>query len=77
MERFFGNIGGKLKKFAFVVTIIGIVASIIAGSSDTIFYIATIYFSKTNIKKLGLAIPIALFCTFLSAVMASWVCRLF
>ena len=53
------------------------VASIIAGSSDTIFYIATIYFSKTNIKKLGLAIPIALFCTFLSAVMASWVCRLF
>ena len=53
------------------------VASIIAGSSDTVFYIATIYFSKTNIKKLGLAIPIALFCTFLSAVLASWVCRIF
>ena len=53
------------------------VASIIAGSSDTIFYIATIYFSKTNVKKLGVAIPIALFCTFLSAVMASWVCRFF
>ena len=53
------------------------VASIIAGSSDTVFYIATIYFSKTNIKKLGLAIPIALFCTFFSAVLASWVCRIF
>ena len=51
------------------------VASIIAGSSDTVFYIATIYFSKTNIKKLGLAIPIALFCTFFSAVIAAWVCR--
>ncbi|MBO5229311.1 MAG: spore maturation protein [Clostridia bacterium] len=53
------------------------VASIIAGSSDTVFYIATIYFSKTNIKKLGLAIPIALFCTFFSAILASWVCKIF
>lgn len=53
------------------------VASIIAGSSDTVFYIVTIYFSKTNVKKLGLAIPIALFCTFFSAVLASWVCRIF
>lgn len=52
-------------------------ASIIAGSSDTVFYIATIYFSKTKIKKLGTAIPIALFCTFFSAVLASWVCRIF
>lgn len=52
-------------------------ASIIAGSSDTVFYIATIYFSKTNIKKLGTAIPIALFCTFFSAVLAAWVCRIF
>ena len=56
---------------------ISCVASIIAGSSDTVFYIATIYFSKTNIKKLGLAIPIALFCTFFSAVLAAWVCRIF
>ena len=53
------------------------VASIIAGSSDTVFYIATIYFSKTNVKKLGVAIPIALFCTFFAAVLASWVCRIF
>ena len=53
------------------------VASIIAGSSDTVFYIATIYFSKTNVKKLGMAIPIALFCTFFSAVLAAWVCRIF
>ncbi len=53
------------------------VASIIAGSSDTVFYIATIYFSKTNIKKLGIAIPISLFCTFFSGILASWVCRIF
>ncbi len=52
-------------------------ASIIAGSSDTVFYIATIYFSKTKIKKLGAAIPIALICTFVSAILAAFVCRLF
>lgn len=53
------------------------VASIIAGSSDTVFYIATIYFSKTNVKKLGLAIPIALLCTFFSYILAAWGCRIF
>jgi spore maturation protein B len=51
-------------------------ASVVAGSSDTIFYISAVYFSKTEIKKLGLAIPIALFCTFISAVLAAFVCRI-
>jgi spore maturation protein B len=50
-------------------------ASVIAGSSDTVFYISAVYFSKTKIKKLGLAIPIALFCTFISAILAALVCR--
>ncbi|MDR0383830.1 MAG: spore maturation protein [Christensenellaceae bacterium] len=52
------------------------VASAIAGSSETVFYISAIYFSKTKIKNLGLAIPIALFCTFASAILAAWVCRI-
>jgi spore maturation protein B len=51
-------------------------ASVIAGSSDTVFYISAVYFSKTKIKKLGFAIPIALFCTFVSAVLSAFVCRI-
>jgi spore maturation protein B len=51
-------------------------ASVIAGSSDTVFYISAVYFSKTKIKKLGYAIPIALFCTFVSAVLSALVCRI-
>jgi len=51
------------------------VASVIAGSSETVFYISAVYFSKTNIKKLGYAIPVALFCTILTAVFAALVCR--
>jgi spore maturation protein B len=50
-------------------------ASVIAGSSDTVFYISAVYFSKTKIKRLGAAIPIALFCTFVSAILAAAVCR--
>jgi spore maturation protein B len=51
------------------------VASVIAGSSETVFYISAVYFSKTNIKKLGYAIPVALFCTLLSAILAALVCK--
>jgi len=51
------------------------VAAVIAGSSETVFYISVIYFSKTKIKNLGYAIPIALFCTFLTAVFGALIVR--
>jgi len=51
------------------------VAAVIAGSSETVFYISAIYFSKTKIKKLGYAIPVALLCVFLAAVFAALVVR--
>lgn len=52
------------------------VACVVAGSSETVFYISAIYFSKTNIKKLGVAIPIALFCTIFSTIIACLVCKI-
>jgi len=52
------------------------VAAVIAGSSETVFYISAIYFSKTKIRRLGYAIPLALFCSFLAAVLGAWVVRL-
>ena len=51
-------------------------ASVIAGSTETVFYISAVYFSKTNVKKLGYAIPVALLCTILSAIFAALVCRI-
>lgn len=51
------------------------VASVIAGSSETVFYISAVYFSKTKIKRLGYAIPVALFCVLLAAVFAALICR--
>ncbi|MCL2755619.1 MAG: spore maturation protein [Firmicutes bacterium] len=51
------------------------VASVIAGSSETVFYISAIYFSKTKIKNLSYAIPVALLCIFLAAVLGALMVR--
>ena len=50
------------------------VASVIAGSSETVFYISAVYFSKTKIRNLSYAIPVSLVCVFAAAVLAAFVC---
>jgi len=47
---------------------IGRSASVIYGSSETVFYISTIYFSQSSVRRLGFAIPIALVSTFIGCV---------
>lgn len=54
---------------------IGKCASVIMGSSDTIFYVSSIYFSCTKVKKTGLAIPIALVCNVACCILACFCCR--
>lgn len=56
-------------------TYIGRCASVIYGSSETVFYISTIYFSQSKVKKLGFAIPIALFATFVGCTVGCLLCR--
>ena len=51
-------------------------ASVILASSDTVFYVSTVYFSKTSVKKLGIAIPIALCATMLSVILACLFCKI-
>ena len=51
-------------------------ACTILGSSETVFYVSTVCFAKTSVKKLGFAIPIALFCTFVSIVVGCFICRI-
>lgn len=54
---------------------IGNCASVIMGSSDTIFYVSSIYFASTNVKKTLLTIPIALLCNLVCAILACFCCR--
>lgn len=49
---------------------------VLVGSSETIFYIATIYFSQTKVKKLWYAIPLALISCFVGAIVGCLLCKI-
>ena len=51
-------------------------ACVIMGSSETVFYVATIYFSQTKVKKLLYAIPCALIASLVAAIVSCLLCRL-
>lgn len=50
-------------------------ACVIMGCSETIFYVATVYLSKTKVKKLFYAIPVALLCSIVGTILACLLCR--
>lgn len=55
---------------------VGRCASVIMGSSETVFYVASVYFAGTKVKRTGWAIPIALFCNILGAIAACFLCKI-
>ena len=54
---------------------VGRCASVIMGSSETVFYVASVYFAGTRVKRTGFAIPIALVCNLLGSVVACLLCK--
>ena len=50
-------------------------ASAVLGSSETVFYVSAVYFSKCNVKNLSYGIPLSLLITFLGAVFSCFICR--
>ncbi len=50
-------------------------ACVIMGSSETVFYVATVYFSQTKVKKLLYAIPCALIASLVAAIVSCLLCR--
>jgi len=55
---------------------VGRCASVITGSSETVFYVASVYFAGTKVKRTGFAVPIALFCNFIGCVLGCALCRI-
>ena len=51
-------------------------ACVIMGCSETIFYVATVYFSQTKVKKLLYAIPVALICAVFGSCIACLLCKI-
>lgn len=50
-------------------------ASVVLGSSETVFYISAVYFSKCEVKNLSYVIPLALAITYLGAIFSCFICR--
>ena len=48
----------------------------IAGSSEAIFYVSAVYFSKTKVTKFGWAIPIALFANLVGAIVSCQIVKI-
>lgn len=53
----------------------GRIASVMMGSTETIFYTVAIYLSAVGIKKTGYIVPVALFCSLFGFALACVVCR--
>ena len=51
-------------------------ACVIYGSSETVFYIAAVYFANVKNKKLLLPIIVSLFASFCSCVFACFICKI-
>ncbi|MCH5158324.1 MAG: spore maturation protein [Clostridiales bacterium] len=56
---------------------IGRCASVIYGSSETVFYISTIYFSQSKVRNLRYAIPVALVATYSGCIIGCALLRFF
>jgi len=54
---------------------IGRCASVVMASSEAIFYITAVYFSKTEVEKYKFLIPLALLVNTISAIISCFVCR--
>ena len=48
----------------------------IAGSSEAIFYVTAVYFSKTKVTKFRYAIPVGILANFVGAMVSCWICRI-
>ena len=51
-------------------------ACVILGCSETIFYVTAVYCSKSKVKKLLYAIPVALICAIVGSVVACLLCKI-
>ncbi len=56
---------------------IGIMSSVIAGSTETTFYTIAVYFGATSVKNTGNAVKAALIADFVSIAASILICKLF
>ena len=53
---------------------LGLTASSMVGSSETIFYTLALYFGSVGVRQTRFTLPVALLASFLSVAVSVWVC---
>jgi spore maturation protein B len=56
---------------------VGLCASVIVASSDTLIYVAAVYFSAAKVKKTRYTLPAGLAVSLFSVLLSCALCRLF
>ncbi|MEG1528353.1 MAG: spore maturation protein [Clostridia bacterium] len=51
-------------------------ASIIMGSTETVFYVSALYFATARVGRTAKVVLIALFCSFIGCILACLLCRI-
>lgn len=59
-----------------VDSLTGILASVMMGTTETVFYVVTLYFGVTAVKDLRYVLWVALACELMGAFLAGWVVRM-
>ena len=52
---------------------VGLIASLILSSTETVFYTMSVYFMYVDVKKTGWTLPGALFCTLAGVLASLWI----
>ena len=67
---------GELIRSAGPDSLVGRMAAVMIGSSETSFYVIAVYFSAAGVKESRWAIPAALCADLVCYVSSAWLCRL-
>lgn len=59
-----------------VDSLLGITASAMMGSSETIFYTLALYFGSVGIQKTRFTLPVALVASAISVIGSVWICKI-
>ncbi|MEG2008365.1 MAG: spore maturation protein [Oscillospiraceae bacterium] len=69
--------GSELINASGADSLVGRTAAVMLGSTETTFYVLTVYFGAVHVKKTRWAVPAALFADLVGFVMAAFAVRLF
>jgi spore maturation protein B len=67
---------GDLLRIAGPDSLVGRMAAVMIGSSETSFYVVAVYFAAAKVRNSRRVLPAALFADLVCFLSSAWICRL-